>query len=105
MGEAMAKALGAKMETVEVSWGNSIAALQADKIDIMFTIDATPERKQAVGGKASSIGIVGIAEDGDGGIAQLFGCCDFARARAGFGPGPRMLRVGRAQHRDRRCRP
>jgi polar amino acid transport system substrate-binding protein len=48
MGQAMAKTLGAKMETVEVSWGNSIAALQADKIDIMFTIDATPERKQAV---------------------------------------------------------
>ena len=48
MGKAMADKLGAKMETVEVSWGNSIAALQADKIDIMFTIDATPERKQAV---------------------------------------------------------
>jgi polar amino acid transport system substrate-binding protein len=48
MGQAMAKALGVKMETVEVSWGNSIAALQGDKIDIMFTIDATPERKQAV---------------------------------------------------------
>ena len=48
MGKAMADTLGAKMETVEVSWGNSIAALQADKIDIMFTIDATAERKQAV---------------------------------------------------------
>ena len=48
MGKAMADKLGAKMETVEVSWGNSIAALQSDKIDIMFTIDATPERKQAV---------------------------------------------------------
>jgi polar amino acid transport system substrate-binding protein len=48
MGEAMARTLGVKMETVEVSWGNSIAALQADKIDIMFTIDATPERRQAV---------------------------------------------------------
>ena len=48
MGKAMAEKLGVKMETVEVSWGNSIAALQADKIDIMFTIDATPERRQAV---------------------------------------------------------
>jgi len=47
-GKAMADKLGAKMETVEVSWGNSIAALQADKIDIMFMIDAPPERKQAV---------------------------------------------------------
>jgi polar amino acid transport system substrate-binding protein len=48
MGKAMATTLGAKMETVEVSWGNSIAALQADKIDIMFMLDATPERKEAV---------------------------------------------------------
>ena len=48
MGKAMAQALGVKIETVEVSWGNSIAALQGDKIDIMFMIDATPERKQAV---------------------------------------------------------
>jgi polar amino acid transport system substrate-binding protein len=48
MGGAMAQSLGAKLEAVEVSWGNSIAALQADKIDVMFTIDATPERKEAV---------------------------------------------------------
>ncbi len=48
MGKAMADALGAKFETVEVSWGNAIAALQSDKIDIMFMLDATPERKQAV---------------------------------------------------------
>jgi polar amino acid transport system substrate-binding protein len=48
MGKAMGDKLGARLETVEVSWGNSIAALQADKIDIMFMIDATPERKQAV---------------------------------------------------------
>lgn len=48
MGRAMAQALGARMETVEVTWGTSIAALQSDKIDIMFTIDATPERRQAV---------------------------------------------------------
>ena len=48
MGKAMAQTLGAKMETVEVSWGTSIAALQGDKIDIMFMLDATAERKQAV---------------------------------------------------------
>jgi polar amino acid transport system substrate-binding protein len=47
-GKAMADKLGAKMETVEVSWGTAIAALQSDKIDIMFMLDATPERKQAV---------------------------------------------------------
>ncbi|HEY6982379.1 transporter substrate-binding domain-containing protein [Reyranella sp.] len=55
MGEAMARTLGVKMETVEVSWGNSIAALQANKIDLMFTIDATPERKQAVDFPASPL--------------------------------------------------
>jgi polar amino acid transport system substrate-binding protein len=48
MGKAMADALGVKLETVEVSWGNAIAALQSDKIDIMFMLDATPERRQAV---------------------------------------------------------
>lgn len=55
MGQAMAKTLGVKMETVEVSWGNSIAALQGDKIDIMFTIDATEERKKAVAFPASPL--------------------------------------------------
>mgnify|MGYP003351085602 CR=1 FL=1 len=39
MGKAMADALGAKVETVEVSWGNSIAALQGDKIDIMVDVN------------------------------------------------------------------
>src|SRR5262245_59780606 len=55
MGKAMAEKLGAQMETVEVSGGNSIAALQSDKIDLMFTIDATPERKQAVDFPASPL--------------------------------------------------
>ena len=48
MGKAMADALGVKFEPVEVTWGNAIAALQGDKIDIMFMLDATPEREQAV---------------------------------------------------------
>jgi polar amino acid transport system substrate-binding protein len=55
MGNAMAKALGVKMETVEVSWGNSIAALQGDKIDLMFMLDATPERQKAVDFPASPL--------------------------------------------------
>src|SRR5260370_39557260 len=55
MGQAMAKTLGVKMETVEVSWGNSIAALQGHKIDIRVTIDATPERKQPVDFPASPL--------------------------------------------------
>jgi len=48
MGEPMAKTLGVKFEPVEVSWGNAIAALQGEKIDLMFVLDATAERKQAV---------------------------------------------------------
>ena len=48
MGKAMASSLGVKLETVEVTWGTAIAALQANKIDIMYMLDATPERAQAV---------------------------------------------------------
>lgn len=47
MGKAMAQTLGVKFEPVEVTWGNAIAALQGDKIDLMFMLDATSERKQA----------------------------------------------------------
>ena len=47
MGKAMAQTLGVKFEPVEVTWGNAIAALQGNKIDIMFMLDATSERKQA----------------------------------------------------------
>jgi polar amino acid transport system substrate-binding protein len=48
IGKSMAAALGAKFEPVEVTWGTAIAALQSNKIDIMYMIDATPERAQAV---------------------------------------------------------
>jgi polar amino acid transport system substrate-binding protein len=48
MGKAMAAALGVKFEPVEVTWGTAIAALQGNKIDIMYMMDATPERAQAV---------------------------------------------------------
>jgi polar amino acid transport system substrate-binding protein len=48
LGKAMAGALGVKFEPVEVTWGTAIAALQGNKIDIMYMMDATPERAQAV---------------------------------------------------------
>ncbi len=48
LGKALAEALGVKFEPVEVTWGTSIAALQANKIDMMAVLDDTPERKQAV---------------------------------------------------------
>ena len=46
-GKAMAAALGVGFEPVEVTWGTAVAALQSNKIDIMFVLDATEERKQA----------------------------------------------------------
>ena len=48
MGKAMATKLGVKFEPVEVTWGTAIAALQANKIDIMFVLDESPERASAV---------------------------------------------------------
>ena len=48
IGKAMAAKLGVMFEPVEVTWGTSIAALQANKIDIMFVLDESPERLNAV---------------------------------------------------------
>lgn len=47
MGKAMATKLGVKFEPVEVTWGTAIAALQANKIDIMFVLDESPERARS----------------------------------------------------------
>lgn len=46
-GKTMAEALGVNFEPVEVTWGTAVAALQSNKIDIMFVLDATDERKEA----------------------------------------------------------
>lgn len=48
VGSAMAKALDVKLEPVEVTWGTAVSALQSNQIDIMFVLDATPERAKAV---------------------------------------------------------
>jgi polar amino acid transport system substrate-binding protein len=48
MGKAMAETLGVTFEPVEVTWGTADAALQADRIDLMYVLDATAERKEAV---------------------------------------------------------
>lgn len=47
LGQALADSMGVKLDLVEVSWGTAIAALQANKIDMMPILDATPERRQA----------------------------------------------------------
>ncbi len=47
IGQAMAEELGVELEPVEVTWATAIAALQANKIDMMF-LDATPKRAMVV---------------------------------------------------------
>ncbi len=48
VGKAMADTMDVKLDVVEVTWGSAIAALQANKIDTMFVLDATPKRALAV---------------------------------------------------------
>ncbi len=48
MGKAMADTLGVTFEPVEVTWGTAVAALQAERIDLMYVLDATDARKEAV---------------------------------------------------------
>ncbi|MEM8948016.1 MAG: transporter substrate-binding domain-containing protein [Pseudomonadota bacterium] len=47
VGKAMAEELEVELEMVEVTWATAIAALQANKIDMMF-LDATPKRAMVV---------------------------------------------------------
>lgn len=47
IGKAMAEELDVELEMVEVTWATAIAALQANKIDMMF-LDATPKRARVV---------------------------------------------------------
>lgn len=47
-GVAMATELGVKPVPVETTWGNAVAGLQADQFDIMFVLDATPQRAMAI---------------------------------------------------------
>lgn len=47
VGKSMAAELDVELEMVEVTWATAIAALQADKIDMMF-LDATPKRAMVV---------------------------------------------------------
>jgi polar amino acid transport system substrate-binding protein len=47
-GQAAAAALDAKLTPVETTWGNAVAALQADQFDVMFVLDATPQRALSI---------------------------------------------------------
>jgi polar amino acid transport system substrate-binding protein len=48
MGQQIAKDLGVKLAPVETTWGNAVAAIQANQIDVMFVLDPTEERKKAI---------------------------------------------------------
>lgn len=48
LGQAMAEDLGVTFEPVETTWANSVAAIQAGQIDLMFVLDATDQRKEAI---------------------------------------------------------
>lgn len=48
IGKKMAAELGVAFEPVETTWGNSVAGIQADQIDVMFVLDPTEARKKAI---------------------------------------------------------
>ncbi|WFU74346.1 transporter substrate-binding domain-containing protein [Bradyrhizobium sp. CB2312] len=48
MANDIAAKLGAKVETLESTWGNQILDLQADKIDLAFAVNPTPERSLVI---------------------------------------------------------
>ncbi len=47
LGVALAKELNVKPVAVETAWGTAVAALQANQFDVMFVLDATPQRALA----------------------------------------------------------
>lgn len=44
----LADDLGVKLSILETTWGNSVLDLQADKIDLFFGLNPTPERKKVI---------------------------------------------------------
>ena len=49
MAKSIAAAVGAKLEYVESTYGNSVLDLQANKIDLAFALNPTPQRALAIG--------------------------------------------------------
>lgn len=44
LGRIIADALGVKFQMIETSWGTAPAGLQNDQFDVVFALDATPQR-------------------------------------------------------------
>ncbi len=49
MAKSIASAFGAKLDYVESTYGNSVLDLQANKIDLAFALNPTPQRALAIG--------------------------------------------------------
>ena len=67
LGEQMAAALEVELETVEVTWGTSIAALQSNKIDLMYFLSPTASRARVIDFTTHPIGYISqavLAADG-----------------------------------------
>lgn len=47
-GVALARELGVKPVAVETTWGTAVAGLQAGQFDVLFAMDATPQRALAI---------------------------------------------------------
>ncbi|MCL1960687.1 MAG: transporter substrate-binding domain-containing protein [Desulfovibrionaceae bacterium] len=45
---SLAKKLGVSVELVETTWGNAVMDLQTNKIDVMFGLGPTPQRREMV---------------------------------------------------------
>jgi polar amino acid transport system substrate-binding protein len=48
LAEEIATSLDAKVALVETTWANAPAGLQANQFDVMFVLDPTPQRAQAI---------------------------------------------------------
>lgn len=48
MGQEIAEAMGVRLELVETTWGNVVAALQAGQIDVIAPLGLTPQRALAI---------------------------------------------------------
>ena len=46
--EKLAADLGLKLSILETTWGNSVLDLQADKVDVFFGLNPTPERQKVI---------------------------------------------------------
>lgn len=46
--QQLASDLGIKLSIVETTWGNSVLDLQADKIDVFFGLNPTPQRAEVI---------------------------------------------------------